>query len=80
MLYLQDVNLEELGTWNDDRDNQGCWEDELLMDEGSLLQATESVIKENRRKERNNRRQANNNLRAQQRTLLVGPSLGIKQN
>lgn len=77
----KEVTLEqELGTWSDDRESQTCWEDELLMDEDNLLQATVSVIKENRKKERNNRHQANDNLRAQQRTLLTGPSLGVKNN
>lgn len=71
--------MEELGTWNDDNDKQSCWEEELLMDEGELIQATETVIKENRKKERYSRRQTNNSIRAQQRTAMTGPSLGIKQ-
>ena len=57
------------------------WEDELSIDDVNLLEATASVIQENRRKERNIRHQANSNLRAQQRTSLTsGPSLGVKSN
>jgi len=78
-ILFQETSSQELGVWSDNDKEKG-WEDELLLDEGEVIQSTETVMKENRKQERNSRRQTNNYIRSQQRTALYGPSLGVKQS
>lgn len=63
----------ELGELSSD---QG-WEEELILDEGHVIQASNNAVKEKRRLERDVRRQAQDALRVHKK-MNSNPTLGIK--